>query len=398
MGVFESSRMRWIPRSERIWPPRPMARRMRPVRACEPSRVRSCWCRMRLSAVAAETPSERAVPLQVEGRGNGGSLVDVEAARSVVEVEDCAAAFFRNHAHGLVEDFAAMAVGGEDVAGGAARVHANQNGMRARRARCAGISGDVCRTFMARGATGAQVAADEGDVAFAAVDLAFVGDHAELAVFRLNAGFAGADDVALVAQAVADEFGDSENAQIVLGAERDQVGNAGHFAVVAHDFADDAGGLQAGEARQIDRGLGLASAHQNAALAGTQREDVAGAHEIGGGRFGVDGGADGVSAVGCGDACGDAFTGFNGLSEGGSETRGVLLRHGEQTQMVGTLIREREANEAPAVAGHEVDGLGRNVLRSEGQVALVLAVFVIDDDDHAAGADLGDGARDVGEG
>jgi len=33
MGVFESSRMRRIPRSERIWPPSPIARRMRPLRA-----------------------------------------------------------------------------------------------------------------------------------------------------------------------------------------------------------------------------------------------------------------------------------------------------------------------------------------------------------------------------
>ena len=58
------------------------------------------------------------------------------------------------------------------------------------------------------GAVGAKVAADEGDVALAAVYFAFVGDHAELAVASLDAGLTGADDVALVAQAVADEFGD----------------------------------------------------------------------------------------------------------------------------------------------------------------------------------------------
>ena len=37
----EEQRMRWMPRSERIWPPRPMARRMRPERSWEPSRARS---------------------------------------------------------------------------------------------------------------------------------------------------------------------------------------------------------------------------------------------------------------------------------------------------------------------------------------------------------------------
>ena len=251
---------------------------------------------------------------------------------------------------------------------------------------------------MAGGATGAQVAAHERDVAFAAVDLALVGDHAEFAVAGLDAGFAGADDVALMAQAVADELGDGEDPEAVLGAERDEVGDARHFAVVAHDFADDAGGIEAGQARQVDGGFGLAGAHQHAALARAQREDVAGTGEIGGGGFGIDGGADGVGAVGGGDAGGDAFAGFDGLSEGGAEARGVLLRHGEEAQVVGALFGEGQADEAAAVAGHEVDGFGRDVLGGQGQVAFVLAVLVIDHDHHAAGADLGEGAGDVGEG
>ena len=41
---------------------------------------------------------------------------------------------------------------------------------------------------------------------------------------------------------------------------------------------------------------------------------------------------------------------------------------------------------------------GVTKLGGEGEVALVLAVFVVDDDDHASGADLGEGAGDVGEG
>ena len=60
-----------------------------------------------------------------------GRVVDGKAARSVVEVEDDATAFFGDHAHGLIEDLAAMAVGGEDVAGRAAGVDADEHGMRA---------------------------------------------------------------------------------------------------------------------------------------------------------------------------------------------------------------------------------------------------------------------------
>ena len=74
--------------------------------------------------------------LGAEGRGR--RVVDLEAARGVVEIEDDAAAGFGDHAHGLVEDFAAVAVGGEDVAGGAAGVDADEHGMRTGRARRGG--------------------------------------------------------------------------------------------------------------------------------------------------------------------------------------------------------------------------------------------------------------------
>ena len=47
--------------------------------------------------------------------------------------------------------------------------------------------------------------------------------------------------------------------------------------------------------------------------------------------------------------------------------------------------------------GHEVDGFGGNLLGGHGEVALVFAVFVVDDDDHAAGTDLGERGFDIAE-
>src|SRR5208337_2365994 len=248
------------------------------------------------------------------------------------------------------------------------------------------------------GAVGAEVAADEGDVALAAVDFAFVGDHSELAVAGLDAGLAGADDVALVAEAVTDELGDGEDFEAMFATKGDEVGDAGHFAVVAHDFADDAGRGEAGKAGEIDGGLSLAGADEDAAAARAQREDVAGTGEVGRGGAGIDGSADGAGAVGCRNPSRHAFAGFDGLSKCGAEARGVLLRHGKEAQVVGALLGEGEADEAAAVAGHEVDGLGGDVLGGQGQVALVLAVLVVDHDDHAAGLDFGQGAGDVCEG
>ena len=60
----------------------------------------------------------------------GRSVVNSEAARGVVEIENDATARFGDDPHGLVQDFAAMAVGGEDVACGAAGVDSDEDGMR----------------------------------------------------------------------------------------------------------------------------------------------------------------------------------------------------------------------------------------------------------------------------
>src|SRR5207248_2851157 len=47
--------------------------------------------------------------------------------------------------------------------------------------------------------------------------------------------------------------------------------------------------------------------------------------------------------------------------------------------------------------GHEVDGFGSDLLGGECDVAFVLAVLVIDDDDHAPGPDLLDRSGNVDE-
>ena len=138
--------------------------------------------------------------------------------------------------------------------------------------------------------------------------------------------------------------------QVMLRAERNEVGDAGHFAVVAHDFADDAGGLKASHAGEIDGGLGLPGANQHASRRARKRKDVARSDQIVGGGPAIDGGANGVGAVGGGDAGGNSFAGFDGLSKGGTEARGVLLGHGEEAQVVGALLSEGKADEAAAVA------------------------------------------------
>ena len=58
-------------------------------------------------------------------------------------------------------------------------------------------------------------------------------------------------------------------------------GQTRHRAVVVHDLADHAGGIQPGQARDIDGGFGMTGTHQRAALARHQREHVARRDDVG---------------------------------------------------------------------------------------------------------------------
>src|SRR4029453_16982639 len=66
-------------------------------------------------------------------------------------------------------------------------------------------------------------------------------------------------------------------------------------------------------------------------------------------------------------------------------------------ELVAALGREREADQPASVLGHEVDRVGRDELGGDREAALVLAVLVVDDDDHLALADVLDRLLDGGE-
>ena len=211
------------------------------------------------------------------------------------------------------------------------------------------------------------------------------GDGGELAVRRRQAHARLALDELLVAPAVLDEVGDGDHLQPVARAVGNRSGDPRHRAVVVHDLADDAGRVEAGEAGQVDRGLGLAR------CAGGRRRARArsgktwpGWTRSAGRRGRVDRDLDRVRAVVRGDAGRHALARLDGDGEGGAERRLVLLGHLAQAELVAALLGEAEADQPARVRDHEVDRLGRRELRGDRQVALVLAVLVVDDDDELA--------------
>ncbi len=115
---------------------------------------------------------------------------------------------------------------------------------------------------------------------------------------------------------------------------------------------------------------------------------MAGLDEVVRRRGGVDGDRDRVRSVGGGDAGRHSFPRFDRDGERRAEARLVPLRHLRQAELLAALAGEAETDEAAGVRGHEVDRLLRRELGGDDEVALVLAIGIVDDDDHPAGADV----------
>ena len=120
--------------------------------------------------------------------------------------------------------------------------------------------------------------------------------------------------------------------------------------------------------------------------------------EVGGLGVGVDDLADRVGAIVRGCPCGRDVSGVDAHAEGGAEAARVPLHHRRNAELVETLGLDGQADEARAVVGHETDVVWGDELGGDDEVALVLAVLIVDHDHELALLDVGNGLGDGGKG
>ena len=96
----------------------------------------------------------------------------------------------------------------------------------------------------------------------------------------------------------------------------------------------------------------------------------------------VDGDRDGARAVGGGNASGHAFLRFDRDGEGRLHAFGMIAAHRLEPERVDPRPLHGEANQPAAVGRHEVDSGGGGHLAGNDEIALVFAVFVVDQDIH----------------
>lgn len=166
-------------------------------------------------------------------------------------------------------------------------------------------------------------------------------------------------------------------------------GLAGGRLAVLDELGDGGGRVLAGQAAELDGGLGVADALADAAGGSAQGQDVAGADEARRGGLGVGQEAAAEGAVVGADARGDGVVGgVDGDGVGGAA--GVLAGrdHDGQLQGVGARGHDGGADEAGGVAHHPGHLLGGDVLGGDDQVGLILAAGVVEHQDEFASACL----------
>ena len=217
-----------------------------------------------------------------------------------------------------------------------------------------------------------------------------VSDQVEIAVFRGQLDRFLTADQSLTLPAMLDEVFDCAHLELMPLAVLHEIGQASHLAIVIEYLANDCGLLQARQSGKIDAPFRVARTHENAAFLRPQSIDMAlAADDVLRHRAVIDGDFDGVSAIKRRSAGGDSVTGVDLRREGRRLGIGMVGRLQVEVQAFANARRHCQADDAAAVPHHEVDGFGRHLLRGDDQVALVLAILVIDEHDHAAGPQLG---------
>ena len=193
---------------------------------------------------------------------------------------------------------------------------------------------------------------------------------------------------------VFDEVGHRDGLQAVLAREGLDLLADHDGAVIVGEFADHRDRRQVGEPAEIDRRLRMARAHQNAAILGDQREDVARADEVRRAHVAIGESPHRVAALLGRDAGGQAVPNIDRNREGRAERRIVGGHHGRQMKAARIVARHRHADDAAAVADDEGHLLRRAKGGGADQIAFVLAIVVVRDGDDLAPGDGFDGFCD----
>ena len=212
---------------------------------------------------------------------------------------------------------------------------------------------------------------------------------------RLDRKYRDPFDQFLARLPIGDEVGDGNVLEFMPVGEGLDLPPDHDRAVVIGEFADHRDRRQAGKPAQVDGGLGVARAHQHAAVLGDQGEHMARPHEVARAHVAVGERAHGVGALLGGNAGGQAVPHVDRDGEGGAERR-IVHRHHRGKVQVGARRRRSEGAQTMPQQLRMMKAIFSVVHKRGGddEVALILAIVVVGDGDDLAARESLDGGGD----
>ena len=169
----------------------------------------------------------------------------------------------------------------------------------------------------------------------------------------------------------------------MLSSELKQFGGAHHGAVFTHYLTTETCLGKAGKTAEVDSGLGMAGTDEDTALTSLKREHVAGTTEIDGLAGRIGNGTRRDATLHGGDARGGGDM-VDADGEGSLVVVAVVGDHLRQVQPLAQHTAHGHADKSLGERCHEVDILCGGKLGRTDEVALVLAVGVVDNKDTFA--------------
>jgi len=183
---------------------------------------------------------------------------------------------------------------------------------------------------------------------------------------------------------VAYEVGNRDYPEFVFLGKHFQFRHSSHRAIVIHYLADHRCRLEPGDPSDVNARLSLPDPYKNAAAFCPKRKDVARASKVGRPCCRIYRCADGPGPVRGRDPGRHAFTSLDRYGESGAHRGSIRCCLGKKLKLVTTLFCKRQTYEAAAVNSHEIYHFRRHQFGRADQVSLVLAILIVDDNDHLA--------------
>ncbi|CAI8409258.1 MAG: Uncharacterised protein [Hyphomonas sp. TMED17] len=166
--------------------------------------------------------------------------------------------------------------------------------------------------------------------------------------------------------------------------KRHQLWQSRHRTIIIHNFTDHTRRVQTRHARNIDRRFSMPGPHQCSAIPRDKWKHMPGRNDVIRVERRIDSDIYRMRPIMRRNTRRDAVFCFDRHGKSRPHTFAIFPRHHMEVQGPGTLRRHRQTNQTTPETGHKIHHFRRRETCRNNQVAFILTVFSIDQNEHSS--------------